>query len=249
MNIYHKYEFIRKKIEEKDKTFLYKIEKKYNEISHGFYHLVTKNDKEAMERNRDLADKLFYSRKNFKDKRDTYTFLLDIFIGWLVEDYVYICMKDFFSGYDVYIDYYSTQSRTIINETPPEADFIVKYGNRNIVLELISNWPIRQDNCTFWDINSFFDLRYNKYNKLLNKTKQYEVYIILYKPYHNQYQMLNVKNIDKIERMVKAYEFGNKIGTRIFINNKNFQEFNKCNFINFIDFGYKVEYAKEDTAK
>ncbi|MCX8158652.1 MAG: hypothetical protein N3D73_03220, partial [Candidatus Diapherotrites archaeon] len=68
------------------------------------------------------------------------------------------------------------------------------------------------------------------YNNLLSKTKQHQVYIMLYKPYHNEYQILDVSKINKIETKVKAQEFGNKIGTRVYISKNNFISFNKDNF-------------------
>ncbi|MEM4166635.1 MAG: hypothetical protein QW255_04745 [Candidatus Bilamarchaeaceae archaeon] len=208
LSYYDKYFIITNSISKIDHEYLKRLEDFYNELSNGLYYKmfkyknITKSDIEFI--NKKYSESIFY-----RDKRDTFSFIHDVFIGWLCEDYISLL----FIKNGLETSYYDSCSRQLVTHTPSKADLLVKNNNKTLAIEIVTNWPIRE-NKTFWEINGYIDFRHNKLLNLINISKQHNVIILFFMPYSSSSFYAQVKEFSQYER-VYANEFGGKSSLRV----------------------------------
>lgn len=208
LNYYDKYSIITKSISRVDHEHLTKVENFYNELSNGLYYKIfkykniNKGDIEFI--NKKYSESIFY-----RDKRDTVSFIQDVFIGWLCEDYISLLFMK--NGLEA--SYYDNCSRQLVTHTPSKADLLVRNNSKTLAVEIVTNWPIRE-NKTFWEINGYIDFRHNKLLNLINISKQHNVIILFFMPYNNSSFYAQVNEFSQYER-VYANEFGGKLSLRV----------------------------------
>ncbi len=156
--------------------------------------------------------------KHHQDFRNQRQYAFNLILNWLVEDLVYTLLKN--TGNNIK-KIGSDSKRNILQgkEISSLPDLLIE-NEKNIWIEVISNYPTNSGYSSFWEQSGYFDLRDNKFNHLLKQSLDDDVYVLGVVVSKSKYFKVKIGQNTVVENIQSESNFGNKKTKRLYFENK-----------------------------
>lgn len=237
-----------KRLYKKHKLNVEKVIDKYHDPKLYRKIIASKNYWTLEEENK--LKKILSGTKHHRDFRNNKQYAANIILNWLIEDLVYILLKR--KKINV-IKSGSDKERKLLVGKKVEAECDLKIipknkTNKEILIEVIANYPTRSGFASFWEEKGFLDLRDKKFHKLLDNHIQGSlVFIVGVVVAKGQFFLMKIDNNLNVKNKSSEKNFGGKETVLIdFEEGKPWlKSLNALSIRSFVDVGIKKKCRKK----